>query len=133
MRRTVSKRKKKPMIKRQPAPPPVVLTDPTPIKFGPDGMATFTVLSDFMAPRFDVGEMIVVQDTPARIGDHAFIQYRQGGMYPADHTSLVRLIDRTPNWLKIKLYNPQWTYDVAAKDVARVYRVMTVEDVFKRQ
>jgi phage repressor protein C with HTH and peptisase S24 domain len=126
--RSKSRRTKRRAAQQHKAPvEPPKLVDPPPRRFGQDGLARCYMLADHMAPRFDVGELLIVEKKrPARIGDDVLVDIRGA---TAGYSRVARLVERTRTGLRLKQFNPPYEFDLEADRVVEVYRIMTTEDL----
>jgi SOS-response transcriptional repressor LexA len=99
--------------------PPELQTDP-------DSYA-LEIVGESMAPRFEPGERAFVSPlSPVRIGDDVVVQLRAKGPAQSDRVKLAlikRLTRRSPNFLELRQFNPDRTFQVPVEQVAAVHRV----------
>lgn len=106
---------------------------------GDAGAYAVEIVGDSMEPRYEPGERVIVSPrVPARPGDDVIVQLRapQNGeageeaVPDPDHMNRVtlvlikRLVKRTSQFVELQQFNPPETFQVPAKRIAAVHRVM---------
>lgn len=93
------------------------------------GSYAIYVGTNVMAPRYEIGEMIVLSPTrPARIGDHVAVQMpAEEGRRPL--WRLGRLSARDAQGIVLEQFNPARLWEMRFSEVANVHRILSIEEL----
>ncbi|MBH0112740.1 helix-turn-helix transcriptional regulator [Novosphingobium sp. YJ-S2-02] len=90
-----------------------------------------------MEPRYEDGSIVFAETKrPARIGDSVIVYLRKNGdAHEADdgesaRTVLVkRLVKKSGSFVELEQYNPRFTFRLDGKEVLKMHRVLTMDDL----
>ena len=85
------------------------------------------IVGDSIAPRFEPGERAFVSPlSPVRIGDDVVVQLKSTGDPPTTGTAsalIKRLTKRSPDFVELRQFNPELTFQVPMERVSAIHRV----------
>lgn len=94
------------------------------------------ISGDSMAPRFEQGELVYVDPKrPPSIGDDVIVQLRDGtGGEHADPDAVVRVLvkrlaRKRPDAWEFEQFNPALRFTLPAKAIARIHRIMRLDEL----
>lgn len=93
------------------------------------------VIGDSMSPWKEAGELIYIDGNRApAINDYVVIQCRNGFVEHADEHRIVRtmvkrLVKRSTTWVELQQYNPAQTFRVPTDSIAKMHRVMRLDEL----